>query len=83
MLIFEESSTRMNQRKLNEQRRWAIVGAGVSGSFLSYLLKKDSYNEVTIFEKSKGFGGRCAIRRHNLFGTFNHGANFLQIKTIS
>lgn len=70
----------MSSKKINKKRRWAIVGAGVSGSFLSSLLKEDSCNEVTLFEKSQGFGGRCAVRRHDLFGVFNHGANFFTNK---
>lgn len=38
----------------------AIIGAGLSGTNLYNLLSKD--NDVTIFEKSRGTGGRCSTR---------------------
>jgi len=39
----------------------AIIGAGLSGAILYNNLKKKNYN-VTIFEKSRGAGGRCSTR---------------------
>jgi renalase len=39
----------------------AIIGAGFSGSYLYHLLKKDG-EDVTLFEKSRGSGGRCSTR---------------------
>jgi renalase len=39
----------------------AIIGAGLSGSYLYSLLRKDGH-DVTIFEKSRGAGGRCSTR---------------------
>lgn len=38
----------------------AIIGAGLSGTNLYNLLKKN--NDVTIFEKARGAGGRCSTR---------------------
>lgn len=63
-----------------KKQRWAIIGGGVSGCFLSHLLKSDPHAEVTIFEKSRGIGGRCSVRRHSIFGAFNHGAQFFTNK---
>lgn len=56
----------------------AIIGAGISGLTLAHRLK-DQY-EVTIFEKSKGLGGRVATRRAGNF-SFDHGAQFFKITT--
>lgn len=41
--------------------RIAIIGAGFSGANLYNYLKNDNH-EVTIFEKSRGAGGRCSTR---------------------
>lgn len=53
----------------------AIIGAGISGLLLGKLLKKKGL-ELTIFEKSKGLGGRIATRRIEDHG-FDHGAPYL------
>lgn len=42
----------------------AIIGAGLSGSHMYHLLKKDGH-DVTLFEKSRGVGGRCSTRYLN------------------
>ena len=39
----------------------AIIGGGFSGSNIYSLLKKD-HHDITIFEKSRGVGGRCSTR---------------------
>lgn len=39
----------------------AIIGAGFSGTNIYQLLKQDSH-DVTVFEKSRGAGGRCSTR---------------------
>ena len=59
--------------------RVAVIGAGVGGLIASRILQ-DAGLEVTIFEKSRGVGGRLATRRHDdLPGgptTFDHGAQY-------
>ena len=59
---------------------WAIVGAGVSACFLAYLLQKKGKAKVTLFEKSRGFGGRCAVKRHPIYGLSTMEPNFSQQK---
>lgn len=49
----------------------AIVGAGLAGGVLAQRLSAASH-EVTIFEKSRGAGGRMATRRIEGFA-FDHG----------
>lgn len=56
----------------------AVIGAGISGVSLANMLS-DTAN-VTIFEKSRGFGGRIATRYSEDF-EFDHGAQFFTIKT--
>ena len=57
----------------------AVIGAGASACFFSHLLRDTGY-EITIFEKSRGIGGRCSVRRTEEFGAFNLGAQFFTNK---
>ncbi len=50
----------------------AIIGAGLAGAVLAQRLRKAGH-AVTIFEKSRGAGGRMATRRTDRFA-FDHGA---------
>jgi len=57
----------------------AIVGAGVAGLTVAYRLRGHPA-EVTIFEKSRGFGGRAATRgRHGC--RYDHGAPYFSPST--
>ena len=56
----------------------AIIGAGLSGLVAAKQL--GNVANVTIFEKSKGVGGRIATRRSGLY-SFDHGAQFFTPKT--
>ena len=60
--------------------RLAIIGGGVSGCFLAHLIKRCGIIETTIFEKSRGLGGRCGVRRDKVHGEFRHGAQFFTNK---
>ncbi|HFU75271.1 MAG TPA: FAD-dependent oxidoreductase [Campylobacterales bacterium] len=51
--------------------RVAIIGAGFSGCFLARQLEKKNI-DVTLFEKSRGVGGRMATRYDKDF-SINHG----------
>ena len=53
--------------------RIVIIGAGVAGLICAQILLKYGFN-VTIFDKSRGPGGRVASRRIEN-GVFNHGAS--------
>ncbi|MCI5043153.1 MAG: FAD-dependent oxidoreductase [Aquisalinus sp.] len=59
-----------------KNRRIAVIGAGVAGLSCSQKLGKAGH-DVTVFEKSRGLGGRVATRRtpDGLF--FDHGAPFI------
>jgi len=57
----------------------AIIGAGISGLALANLLK-DTKAEITVFEKSRGVGGRMSTRRAEEFN-FDHGAQCFTIRT--
>ncbi|NRA46490.1 MAG: NAD(P)-binding protein [Oligoflexales bacterium] len=60
-------------------RKLAVIGAGVSACFFSYLQRKEA-QKISLFEKSRGIGGRCSVRRHKDFGSFNLGAQFFTNK---
>jgi len=61
----------------------AVIGAGLSGITCSINLLKFSNNvEITLFEKSKGLGGRMATKimgSSNEFG-FDHGAQYFTVR---
>lgn len=56
----------------------AIIGAGLSGSNIYHPLKTDN-NNITIFEKSRGAGGRCSTRYLN-DKLIDHGTPFFKVK---
>ena len=53
----------------------AIIGAGISGLFAARTLIDHGLN-VTVFEKSRGVGGRMASRRTEHETSFDHGAQY-------
>ena len=56
----------------------AIIGAGMTSLAVSSFLRK-KFN-ITIFEKSRGVGGRMSTRRAQPY-LFNHGAQYFKINT--
>ncbi len=56
----------------------AVIGAGLSGITVARSLENDA--EVTIFEKSRGVGGRMATRRNGPHA-FDHGAQYFTIRS--
>ena len=61
-----------------KRKNIAIIGAGIAGITLAKKLSAD--NQVTIFDKSRGIGGRMATRRTEDFH-FDHGAQFFTAQT--
>lgn len=53
----------------------AVIGAGISGLFAARTLA-DHGVDVTVFEKSRGCGGRMSTRQTDQFGFFDHGAQY-------
>ena len=56
----------------------AIIGAGMAGITAARTLAQAGHS-VTVFEKSRGFGGRMATRR-TPFGSFDHGAQYFTVR---
>lgn len=54
----------------------AILGAGCSGLAAAHILQ-DAGWQVTLFEKSRGVGGRAATRRREGF-IYDHGAQYIK-----
>ena len=59
-------------------KKIAIIGAGISGLSLGYLLSKKCH--VTIFEKSRNVSGRMSSRRNQKF-IYDHGCPFFTAKS--
>lgn len=60
--------------------RIAVVGAGLAGLVAAARLA-EAGRDVTVFEKSRGLGGRLATRRSDR-GTFDHGAPVIHCETM-
>ncbi len=60
--------------------RIAVIGAGLSGLVVARELS--ARHEVTVFEKSRGVGGRMATRRVGDY-SFDHGAQFFTARTAA
>lgn len=56
----------------------AIIGAGMAGLTAARTLVQAGH-KVTVFEKSKGVGGRMSTRRTE-FGSFDHGAQYFTVR---
>jgi renalase len=59
-------------------QRIAIIGAGMAGITAARTLAQAGHS-VTVFEKSRGAGGRMSTRRTE-FGGFDHGAQYFTIR---
>ncbi|MEO6322759.1 MAG: FAD-dependent oxidoreductase [Polaromonas sp.] len=60
------------------QRHIAIVGAGIAGITCARTLVQAGHR-VTVFEKSRGAGGRMATRETE-FGGFDHGTQYFTVR---
>jgi len=60
------------------QRHIAVVGAGIAGITCARTLAQAGHR-VTVFEKSKGAGGRMSTRDTE-FGSFDHGAQYFTVR---
>jgi renalase len=56
----------------------AVVGGGMAGVACARTLLQAGH-QVTLIEKSRGFGGRMATRRTE-FGGFDHGAQYFTVR---
>lgn len=57
----------------------AVIGAGVSGLSCARNLTDRGW-QVTVFEKSRGVGGRMAVRRTDSELAFDHGAQYFTVR---
>jgi renalase len=57
----------------------AVIGAGMSGLTCARTLTDNGF-QVTVFEKSRGMGGRMATRRTESGLQFDHGAQYFTVR---
>lgn len=67
-------------KKLNQDSKIIIVGAGIAGITLGNLLISKGFKPL-ILEKSRGVGGRIATRRHQN-GKWDHGIPAIEFKSL-
>ena len=63
---------------MTTSQHYAIIGAGIAGVAAARTLVQAGH-QVTLFEKSRGLGGRMATRRTE-FGSFDHGAQYFTVR---
>lgn len=71
-------SKRPSRARSKPPLHFAVVGAGMAGVACARTLLQAGHR-VTVFEKSRGFGGRMATRRTE-FGGFDHGAQYFTVR---
>ena len=59
-------------------RHIAVIGAGIAGMACARTLAQAGHT-VTVFEKSRGAGGRMSTRNSE-FGSFDHGAQYFTVR---
>ena len=64
--------------KVTEPLHFAVIGAGMAGVACARTLLQAGHR-VSVFEKSRGFGGRMATRSTE-FGGFDHGAQYFTVR---
>lgn len=62
----------------SKSKHFAIIGAGLAGISCARTLVQAGH-QVTMFEKSRGVGGRMATR-DTAYGTFDHGAQYFTVR---
>lgn len=69
---------RVTRPASGQTRRFAVIGAGISGLAAARALH-DQGHRVSVFDKSRGVGGRVATRRIDGVG-FDHGAQYFTVR---
>ena len=77
-VVTDDAETKIYTGEAITVTRIAIVGAGLSGLVVARSLQ--THADVTIFEKSRGPGGRMATRYSGKF-EFDHGAQFFTARS--
>jgi renalase len=64
---------------VNRLRTTGIIGAGIAGLTCAQALRRSGV-QVSVFEKSRGLGGRVATRRTDSGFSFDHGAQYFTVR---
>jgi renalase len=71
---------RMQHDRKTYSPRIAIIGAGMAGISCAHALQQQDL-AVTLFDKSRGIGGRLATRRTDGGDSFDHGAQYITTRS--
>lgn len=66
---------------MSTKKSVSIIGCGISGIFAALELKKAGIENIQLYDKSRGVGGRLATRRAN-DGKFDHGIQYIKLEEI-
>ena len=70
----------MQHDRKTHSPRIAIIGAGMAGISCAHALQQRDF-AVTLFDKSRGIGGRLATRRIESGDSFDHGAQYITTRS--
>jgi hypothetical protein len=65
-----------------QPRRAAVIGAGLCGLTCAHDLAQEGW-DVQVFDKSRGLGGRLAVKRLPDLGNVDLGAQFMTASTVA
>jgi hypothetical protein len=74
-LVHFQVSSLITEQNMGHEQTVAVIGAGIAGLACARRLQRSEI-KVTIFEKSRGVGGRVATRRTDSGASFDHGAQY-------
>jgi photolyase PhrII len=75
----DKYESQIDTPKLSSAPKLAMVGSGLGGLMAARILVDHGWN-VTVFDKSRGPGGRCSTRRLEQTLQFDHGAQYFTCK---
>lgn len=74
--LLPDTTTTNERSSQTHEPRIAIIGAGMAGISCAQALKHAGL-QATLFEKSRGAGGRLSTRRNDAGDHFDHGAQYI------
>lgn len=77
----QHSKATIDKRRA-DSRPIGVIGAGIAGLAAARLLHQQGWS-VEVFDKGRGVGGRCATRRTPDGSQFDHGAQYITVRSAA